>query len=142
MKTTTTRATSIVSSGSSLGVVPKCTLTGSIKTFTHGGRFYCMVHKKGEYDQSKAMDLCKNLNSQLPLPKNAEEETEIRKIAGYDFWIGIRDLTRSGVKRNWKTADGKNIENAYVNLRVAIFTLVFLFSLLLILTKVAIRSTK
>ena len=73
----------------------------------------------GKKGQNAAMDECKNLNAQLPLPKSKGELDEFIKIVGKDrIWIGIRDLTKSGVKANWKDVEGNTIGNAYVNLRV------------------------
>ena len=75
----------------------------------------------GKKGQNAAMDECKSLNAKLPLPKNKEEADEFRKITGSDkTWIGIKDLTRGGVKASWKDVEGNPIGNAYVNLRVKI----------------------
>ena len=77
-----------------------------------------MVYK-GKKGQNEAMDECKTLNAQLPLPKNKNEADEFRKITGTDFfWIGIRDLTKSGDPSKWKDVEGNTIGNAYINLRV------------------------
>ena len=76
----------------------------------------------GSKKQNEAMDFCKNINAKLPLPKSKAEFDEFVKITGFSAsswaWIGIRDLTRGGVKANWKDAEGNPIGNAYVNLRV------------------------
>ena len=101
-----------------LGVLKSCTLPGSVKIVRHSRRSYCMVYK-GEKGQNAAMDECKDLNAQLPLPKNKNEADEFRKITGTDFfWIGIRDLTKSGDPSKWKDVEGNTIGNAYINLRV------------------------
>ena len=77
-----------------------------------------MVYK-GEKGQNAAMDECKDLNAQLPLPKNKGELDEFRKITGTKrVWIGIRDFAESGVKSKWTDVNGNFIESAYVNLRV------------------------
>ena len=74
---------------------------------------------RGKKGQNAAMEDCKKLNAQLPLPKSKEEADEFRKIIGNDdVWIGIRDLTKGGVRSNWKDVKGNSIGNAYVNLRV------------------------
>ena len=73
----------------------------------------------GYKKQNEAMDYCKNINAKLPLPKSQGEFNEFNKITGgFTVWIGIRDLTRGGVKANWKDAEGNPIGNAYVNSRV------------------------
>ena len=75
----------------------------------------------GKKGQNAAMDQCKNLNAKLPLPKSKGELDEFRKTIGNDnTWIGIRDLTKGGVKANWKDVEGNLIGNAYVNLRVKV----------------------
>ena len=101
-----------------LGIVSKCTLTGTIKKFGYGESSYCMVFKDRK-GQNEAMDECKTLNAQLPLPKSKGEAYELRKILGTEpFWIGIRDLTQSGIPSKWKDAEGNFIGSRYVNLRV------------------------
>ena len=72
----------------------------------------------GSKKQNEAMDYCKNINAKLPLPKSKAEFDEFKKIMVGQVWIGIKDLTRGGVKANWKDAEGNPIGNAYVNLRV------------------------
>ena len=104
----------ILGSSSILG----CTLTGSVKTFSYGKHSYCMVFK-GYKGQNAAMDECKKLNAQLPLPKSEGEGFHFRKITGKDkTWIGIRDMSKGGIKENWKDVEGNPIGSAYVNLRV------------------------
>ena len=116
MKTTTT-----VSTNSKLGVVSQCTLTGSVKKFTHDGNTYCMVNHGNKY-QDAAIDFCKNLNAGLPLPKSKEEAAEYLKITGSSsVWIGLTDSTKSGDMTAWKDLDGNPIGNRYVNLRVIDF---------------------
>ena len=101
-------------------MVPKCTLTGSVKTFSHGNSSFCIVNK-GTKGQNEAMDECMTLNAQLPLPKSKNEKHGFRAIMGYYFaWIGIRDLTESGDPSKWKDAEGNLIGSRYVNLRVTI----------------------
>ena len=74
---------------------------------------------KGRKGQNEAMDECKTLNAQLPLPKSKGELDKFRINTGTgNVWIGIRDLTQSGFKANWTDVDGNLIGNAYVNLRV------------------------
>ena len=122
-----------------LGVVPKCTLFGSVKTVSLCSASYCMVFR-GKKGQNAAMEDCKKLNAQLPLPKSKEEADEFRKIIGNDdVWIGIRDLTKGGVRSNWKDVKGNSIGNAYVNLRV-----IYIFLIqhqLLTLQKVGTKPT-
>ena len=78
----------------------------------------------GRKGQNEAMDECKMLNAQLPLPKSKGEAymfrsiTHTRKIPGRHVWIGIRDLTKSADKSKWKDVEGNLVGNAYVNLRV------------------------
>ena len=108
----------IISAVLGLGIVPKCTLTGSVKTFSYGNSSYCMVYK-GKKGQNEAMDECTRMNAQLPLPKSKGEADRFIDITGGSYtWIGIRDLTRGKVKENWKDAEGNAIGNSYVNLRV------------------------
>ena len=78
-----------------------------------------MVYK-GEKRQKVAMEECKALNAQLPIPKSKGELDKFVKIAGAgnSVWLGIRDFTESGVKSKWKDVEGNNIGNAYVNSRV------------------------
>ena len=79
---------------------------------------------KGTKRQDDAMDECKALNAQLPLPKSKGEVDEFLKITGTDnVWIGISDLTKREVKSKWKDVDGNFIGNAYVNLRVITYDL-------------------
>ena len=106
-----------------LGLVQKCTLTGSVKTVSYGNRSYCLVFK-GLKGQNAAMDECKKLNARLPLPKSKGEADEFRKVTKtvktqyYRVWIGIRDLLFTGVRSEWKDVEGNVIGSAYVNFRV------------------------
>ena len=76
---------------------------------------------KGKKGQNEAIDECKKLNAQLPLPKSKNEADKLRKVTGTDnVWIGIRDLTKSGDESKWKDAEENIIGNRYVNLRVII----------------------
>ena len=115
---------------SALGIVPKCTLHkskegGAIQTVSYGSKSYCMAFFGGK-GQNEAMEKCKSLNAQLPLPKSKGEADEFRKVIKiymkfFNFlntWIGIRDLTKSGVKLKWKDVEGNPVGYAYVNLRV------------------------
>ena len=103
-----------------LGIVKKCTLTGSVRTVSYGNTSYCMVNK-GKKGQNEAIDECKKLNAQLPLPKSKNEADKLREVTGTDdVWIGIRDLTKSGDESKWKDAEENFIGNRYVNLRVII----------------------
>ena len=80
-----------------------------------GSLSYCMVNQ-GDKSQNEAMKTCKNVNAKLPLPKSKEEGDSFRKITGgKSVWIGIRDLTKGGVKENWKDVEGNRIGSAYVN---------------------------
>ena len=76
----------------------------------------------GKNEHNAAMDKCKMLNAQLPLPKSKGEADEFRKITGSitgsgNTWIGIKDSNFSG-KANWTDVEGIPIGNRYVNLRV------------------------
>ena len=83
-----------------LGIVKKCTLTGFVRTVSYGNTSYCMVNK-GKKGQNEAIDECKKLNAQLPLPKSKNEADKFREVTGTDYvWIGIRDLTKSGDELN------------------------------------------
>ena len=76
---------------------------------------------KGKKGQNEAIDECKKLNAQLPLPKSKNEADKLREVTGTDnVWIGIRDLTKSGDESKWKDAEENIIGNRYVNLRVII----------------------
>ena len=109
----------LISLGSKFGVVPKCTLTGSVKKITYDGNSYCMVYH-GKNSQLKAIGFCKMFyNAGLPLPKSKGEAMEFLKITGsQSVWIGLTDSTKSGNKAAWKDLDGFPIGNRYVNLRV------------------------
>ena len=105
-----------------LGVVKECTLTGDVRTVSYGNLSYCMVDK-GRKGQNEAMEECKTLNAQLPLPKSKGEADELRKVTGKNnAWIGIRDLTKSGIQSKWRDVEGNLIGDAYVNVRVIIFS--------------------
>ena len=89
---------------------------------------YCIVYM-GRKGQNAAMDECKTLNAQLPLPKSRGEADKFRtiiwpviKITGNEIpiWIGIKDSTKSGSKSNWKDAEGNSVGKRFVNLRVKI----------------------
>ena len=103
---------------SRLGVVRKCTLTGSIEVLSYDGINYCMVNH-GKKSQDAAIEFCKKMNAGLPLPKNKGEVDEYLKITGSKYvWIGITDSTQSGDKAAWKDLDGNLIGSRFVNLRV------------------------
>ena len=110
-----------------LGVVKECTLTGDVRTISYGNVSYCMVDK-GIKGQNEAMEECKTLNAQLPLPKSKGEADELIKVTGNcnawtcNAWIGIRDLTKSGIQSKWKDVEGNLIGDAYVNVRVINFS--------------------
>ena len=71
---------------------------------------------QGKKSHNVAMDTCKKLNAKLPLPKNKEEVDSFRFLTGsLHVWIGIRDLTKGGIKENWKDVEGNPIGSAYVN---------------------------
>ena len=97
-------------------------LTGTVQKMNEGNRSYCMAYK-GRKSHNVAMETCKKLNAKLPLPKSKEEAESFRKITEVgakslfdkNVWIGIRDLTKSGVKENWKDVEGNPIGSAYVN---------------------------
>ena len=100
-------------------MVPKCTLIGSVKTFSYGKNSYCMVKLYGSKGQNEAWDECKTLNAQLPLPKSKDEADRFIELTSkQSIWIGIRDLTESGDPSKWKDAEGNLIGRRYVNLRV------------------------
>ena len=76
---------------------------------------------KGKKGQNEAIDECKKLNAQLPLPKSKNEADKFREVTGTDYvWIGIKDLTKSGIHSEWKDAGDYLIGSRYVNLRVKI----------------------
>ena len=102
---------------SGLGVVPMCTLTGSVKTFTYDDNTYCMVDHGVKF-QDAAIEFCKKMNAGLPLPKSKGEITEYLKITGSErVWMGLTDVTNSGNMAAWKDLEGNPIGNHYVNLR-------------------------
>ena len=100
--------------------------------FSYNRNSYCMV-MQGQQSQGVAWDMCKNLNATLPLPKSRNEASALKKITGWNGkWIGVRDLTRGGIKAFWKDVNGYSIGNeasnvyassVYVNLRVKISSL-------------------
>ena len=72
----------------------------------------------GQKGQNTAMEECRKMNAQLPLPKNVGEVEEFRKVTGnVKTWIGIRDFTKAKDKKNWKDVGGNPIGNAFVNSR-------------------------
>ena len=75
----------------------------------------------GKKWQNVSIQECMKVNAKLPLPKNEGEADKFREITGGDnTWIGITDLTWSGVKENWTDVEGNQVGNAYVNFRVTI----------------------
>ena len=98
-------------SASGLGIVVKCTLTGTVKNINVGGRSYCVVdhgHKK----HPVAFEFCKKLNARLPLPRNKQEIDEFLKISG-PTWTNIdaRNPKRTSNKAEWVDAEDKPLGN-------------------------------
>ena len=91
-------------------------MTGYVRNINVDGRSYCVVDK-GNHKHSAAVDICKNLNARLPLPRNEKESGEFRKIS--PFWTNVdaRNPKKTADKTEWVDAEGKPLGNRPVYLR-------------------------
>ena len=89
-----------------LGVVTKCTLTGTIEYINIDGRSYCAVDK-GKKKHSEAVKSCKYMNARLPLPRNKAELAEFRKISPSWTNVDARNPKKTSNKADWVDAEGK-----------------------------------
>ena len=91
-------------------------MTGYVWNINVDGRSYCIVDK-GNHKHSAAVDICKNLNARLPLPRNEKESDEFRKIS--PFWTNVdaRNPKKTADKTEWVDAEGKPLGNRPVYLR-------------------------
>ena len=90
----------------SLGIVTKCTLTGTIKNIDVGGRSYCVVDH-GYKTHPKAFEFCKQLNARLPLPRNKQEAVQFLKISPSWTHVDARNPNKTANKADWVDAEGK-----------------------------------
>ena len=105
----TTTSTTITKSGSGLGEVSNCTLTGIFAqhvTFASGEK-YCF-ERQGKMTHAQAIAHCKARNSKLPLPKNDVEVKTFVKLLRpvMTVWIDLSDPSKSSDKENWKDVEG------------------------------------
>ena len=110
----------------SLGVVSKCTLTGTVKNINVDGRSYCVVDH-GNKKHPDAVKFCKNLNARLPLPRNKQEADEFRKLSPSWTNVDARNPKKTSNKADWIDAEGKPLGNRDVYLRGQKFRLNFYF---------------
>ena len=93
-----------------LGVVTKCTLTGTVKIIKVDGHSYCAVNH-GNKELSEAVEFCKDLNARLPLPRNKAELDEFREISPSWTHVDARNLNKSPYKSEWVDAEDKPLGN-------------------------------
>ena len=98
-----------------LGIVTKCTLTGTVKNINVDGRSYCVVDL-GNKKHSEAVELCKNLNAKLPLPRSKEEADQFLKISPSWTHVDARNPKKTSNKTEWVDAEGKPLGNRAVYL--------------------------
>ena len=122
--------------GSRLGFVQNCTLKGKINYVKINGRQYCVVDK-GIHRHSEAVEICKKLNARLPLPRDQTEAHGFMSIKGYsmfsksykpyNIWMNVdaRNPKKTNEKSEWVDAEGKQLGNRAVYLRVIILILLF-----------------
>ena len=96
-------------------LVRECTLIDAEHVLVDE-RIYC-VNRIGNMNQTRAVEYCKEINATLPLPVSLREFEAFSNFSSpQKAWIGIRDLSNSGKKENWR--DGHNKKPAYVKPRV------------------------
>ena len=123
-----------VSLASALGIVAKCTLTGTVKNINVDGRSYCVVDH-GLKKHPDAVKFCKNLNARLPLPRTKAELDEFRKISPSFTNLDARNPKKTANKAEWVDAEGKPLGNRPVYflgqqlLRIFPATLCFVFEI-------------
>ena len=61
----------------------------------------------GKYKHSAAVEVCKNLNARLPLPRNKQEADEFRKISSDWTNVDARNLKKTADGSEWVDAEGK-----------------------------------
>ena len=99
-----------------LGIVGKCTLTGTVKNINVDGRSYCVVDL-GNKKHSEAVESCKSLNAKLPLPRTKAELDEFRKISPSWTHVDGRNPKKTSNKTEWIDGEGKPHGNRPVYLR-------------------------
>ena len=112
---------------SPLGFVSKCTLTGKVHNLKINGHQYCVVDKE-KRKHSEAVEICKNLNARLPLPRDQAEAHAFMSLKGFtsgkfhNVWMNAdaRNPIKTSNKSEWVDAEGKPLGNRAVNLRVII----------------------
>ena len=122
--------------GSGLGFVQNCTLTGKVNYVKLNGRQYCVVDKE-KHKHSEAVEICKKLNARLPLPRDQIEAHGFMSIIGLSMftttfkpnnvWMNVdaRNPKKTNEKSEWIDAEGKQLGNRAVYLRVIILFLLF-----------------
>ena len=96
-----------------LGIVTKCTLTGTVKKINVDGRMYC-ISFHGNKKHSGAFELCKKLNARLPLPRNKQEADEFLRISPSWTHVDARNPKKTSNKTEWVDAEGKPLGNRAV----------------------------
>ena len=119
---------------SPLGFVSKCTLTGKVHNLKINGHQYCVVDKE-KRKHPEAVEICKNLNARLPLPRDQAEAHAFMSLKGYSMfttsykpynvWMNVdaRNPKKAIKKSEWVDAEGKPLGNRAVYLRVIILFL-------------------
>ena len=102
--------------GLGLGIVTKCTLTGYVKKIDVDGRSYCVVYK-GRHKHPMAVEICKNLNSRLPLPRNKQEADKFFEISPFVLNVDARNPKKTANRAEWVDAEGKPLGIRLVHLR-------------------------
>ena len=128
--------------GSPLGFVQNCTLTGKVNYVKINGRQYCVVDKE-KHKHSEAVEICKKLNARLPLPRDQSEAHSFMSLKGFkglkgfsmlttsfkpnNLWMNAdaRNPKKTNEKSEWVDAEGKQLGNRAVYLRVIILILLF-----------------
>ena len=71
----------------------------------------------GKNTHSAAVEVCKNLNARLPLPRNKQEADEFLKISPSWTHVDARNPKKTSIKAEWVDAEGKPLGNRPVYLR-------------------------
>ena len=102
-----------------LGIVEKCTLTGYVNNFTVDGRSYCFVDR-GMSKHYEAIEICRQLNARLPLPRNKRELDAFRKTSSQatHSHVDARNPMKTDNKSEWVDAEDKPLGDRPVYLGV------------------------
>ena len=90
-------------------------MTGAVKNINVDGRSYCVVDH-GKKKHPNAVELCKELNARLPLPRNKQEADEFRKLSPSWTNVDARNPKKTSNKAKWVDAEGKPLGNRPVYL--------------------------